>query len=214
MLRMQTYRVNKGSQTLRRKERRFLLALHLSSQKAFFKEARFKRAAGKLSAWSSDFIPFSKDIAKKRLDGKAYPILPYGNCRYIVAAFTGDDWLEDASCYRGECVGLGLDPALEHAEADKEGRVWIFFSELGNCATARKMAKAILDRAIALNETHQSFIIKCRIYKACHRMKSQPLHWGNQSKGSVPEYFRFFGHLSRLCGHVPRDWRKHRRQTF
>lgn len=108
-------------------------------------------------------IPLTKDIIKKHLLGGIalgiYPILEDNTSYFIAADFDGENWLEDAKKYIGECKKVELIAYLERSKSGNGGHVWMFFENAYPCYKSRAIANELIRRTLEISvfEKEDSF---------------------------------------------------------
>ncbi len=99
------------------------------------------------------FIPFSRDIAKKHLQGieliGSYSITSDGKCIFLVADFDKSTWKEDIIAYKKAAREIGVEIYLERSKSGNGGHAWIFFETFISAYLARQLGTIILTLASA-----------------------------------------------------------------
>lgn len=102
-------------------------------------------------------IPFSVDTAEIHLTGAgaigSYSIDQQDRCVFIAADFDAQNWKHDAFAYRQTAYDMGIDAAVEVSKSGNGAHVWIFFSELVQARSARRLGELILSRTLDTADT-------------------------------------------------------------
>jgi superfamily II DNA or RNA helicase len=77
-----------------------------------------------------------------------YPMLPDETCKFLVADFDDENWLDDITVFREACLEHGLNVAVERSRSGNGGHVWFFFEEPISCALARRLGSGLLTAAM------------------------------------------------------------------
>lgn len=138
----------------------------------FWKECCPKRQGQKMNCkncFCKDYKHLTKEDILKHLRGESYngsdvigvyPLLPDGNCRFLVfdfdnhtkgaekRDFANEDnvWIDEVEAMRTICRMNGIDPLVERSRSGKGAHIWIFFNHAISASIVRKFAFALLEK--------------------------------------------------------------------
>ena len=101
------------------------------------------------------FLTVTDEVIDGHLRGRqtigTYPMLSDGTCRFLVADFDKQTWLQDAGALLAVCRSKQVPSALERSRSGHGGHVWIFFAEPLPAMLARRLGAHLLTETMQRN---------------------------------------------------------------
>jgi superfamily II DNA or RNA helicase len=108
------------------------------------------------------FVPFSEDVARAHLSGKAqgstgdftvgvYPMLPDETCWFLAADFDKKSWRQDVAAFRDAARAKGVPVGIERSRSGNGAHAWIFFSEPVPASEARRLGALLITATMDRN---------------------------------------------------------------
>lgn len=88
-----------------------------------------------------------KDLYGRDVVG-IYPMLNDATCYFLCADFDEENFKKDVSVFRKICEENNIPVSVEISRSGNGAHAWIFFSEPVSAATARKLGRGILTKAM------------------------------------------------------------------
>lgn len=101
----------------------------------------------------STLFALTEDVIRDHLLGcqtiGIYPLLQDDTCWFVAVDFDKTTWKADAGAFMATCREYGVPAAPERSRSGNGAHVWIFFADPIPAIVARKLATAMLTRAIS-----------------------------------------------------------------